>query len=59
MNQLTNAMDTTIALPRGQAELCGSTVEMIACEMWIAGIECQVLPPGSLIYRRIAHDKTF
>src|SRR5262245_4884269 len=31
VNEITNTMDTTITLPRSQADLCGSAVEVIAC----------------------------
>ena len=58
VNELTNTVDAAITLPRSQAEFRGSTVEMIAGQMRIAGIERQVLQPGSLIHRRITQDKT-
>jgi hypothetical protein len=57
-NQLTNTVDAAIMLPSGEAEFRGSTAEVIACQMRIAGIEGQVLQPGSLIHRRITQDKT-
>ena len=53
-----NAVDAAITLPSGQAEFRGSTVEVITCQMRIAGIERQVLQPGSLIHRRITQDET-
>jgi hypothetical protein len=58
VNQLTNTADAAITLPSSQAEFRGSTVEVIACQRRIARIERQVLPPGSLIHRRITQDKT-
>src|SRR5882762_3093605 len=57
-NQFTHIVDAAITLPSGQAEFRGSTVEVIACQMRIAGIERQVLQPWRLIHCRITQDKT-